>query len=263
MGQSHASKRGVSVIFDGDDTLWPTQVFYDSAKERFYDLMVEQGFDRVVAKEKLAEIDVENVSKLGFSKHRFPLSMREVYERLCETASRRVDVRILDKVREVGYSVFAQRPTLVDGATEVLGCLERHSYARYLYTVGDPKVQGEKLNALGVNGQFEAVYVRERKDEEGLRQILDEQGVEPESAWMVGNSLRSDIKPALNLGLRCIWVQGGSWEYDEAEVPLSDRVWRVSALTEALAVIIAQSSPELGNISPLPSDPISPGSCGE
>ncbi len=244
--QIHNGERGAPVIFDGDDTLWPTQFFYERAKRSFCDLMFEEGFDREAARAKLAEIDVANVDKLGFSKHRFPLSMKEAYEHFCEVSGRRVERAMLERIWRVGYSVFGQKPVLADGAMQVLDSLERHSCRRYLYTAGDPEVQREKIESLGIAGRFEAIYIKETKDEEDLSQILQEQGLEPHQTWMVGNSLRSDIKPALSLGLRCVWVQGGSWEYDEAEVAFSERLQRVSTLTEALPLIFDSSGISLG-----------------
>jgi len=228
----------MAIVFDGDDTLWETQVFYSRAKEYFYALMLEQGFDREAARHKLAEIDVANVSRLGFSKHRFPLSMREVYEYFCRTTGEFVDPAVLEKASDIGYSVLDNKPPLVKGARELLSCLEQHSYNCYLYTAGDLDIQCEKIEALNIAGYFKAIYIRESKNEEGLRNIIAEQGLESGETWVVGNSLRSDVKPALELGLRCIWLANGGWEYDETELDVSDWVWRVTDLTEALPLLL-------------------------
>lgn len=203
-----------SVIFDGDDTLWSTQVVYERAKERFYDLMSKQGFDRERTDDVLTKIDLANVSKLGFSRHRFPLSMRETYERLSHEHDQLVDPQVSETASEVGYSVFQHKPRLVDGAVKTLLTLARWGYDCYLYTAGDLEVQTKKLEALEISSYFKSVYITESKTDEVLRSILGKESLEAEKTWMVGNSLRSDINPALRLGLNCVWVHSLSWAYD-------------------------------------------------
>ena len=88
------------------------------------------------------------------------------------------------------------------------------------------------------------MYIKERKSEYALQNILEQQRLIPESTWMVGNSPRSDINPALKLGLRCIWICKGLWEYDQ-ETLLPGRVWRVSALREIIPLLVKVDGLEL------------------
>lgn len=236
------SKCKGAIIFDGDDTLWQTQIFYDQAKEQFYDLMAEQGFDREVVRGKLSEIDVSNVQRFGFSKRRFPESLKETYEYLCKSQGCPVDPTVLKQVYKIGNSVFHRKPVLMDGAQQVLEQLSKE-YRLYLYTGGDPYIQQRKLEYLKLAKYFEAIYIRERKNEAELQNILHEQDLDPKKTWMIGNSLRSDINPALKLGLKCIWVRSSCWEYD-AEPLIAPSILQVDSLWE-LPKLLKASDPEI------------------
>ena len=229
------SKRQDAIIFDGDDTLWQNQIFYEQAKEQFYKLMENQGFDRKAVTSKLSEIDVSNVQRFGFSRRRFPESLKETYEYFCRNQGRPVDPAILKQVYRIGNSVFHRKPVLMDGAQQVLEQLSKE-YRLYLYTSGDPYIQRRKLKYLKLAKYFEAIYIRERKNEAELQDILHEQNLDPKKTWMIGNSLRSDINPALKLGLKCIWVRSSCWEYD-TELPITSDILQVNSLQELPKII--------------------------
>lgn len=223
-----------AIIFDGDDTLWQTQILYDQAKERFYSLMNDQGFDHQTVSTKLNEIDLKNTKTFGFSKQRFPHSMKEVYEYFCVTKSMVADPVILERVYEIGISPFQSTPQLMDDAKEVLKTLKK-SFSIYLYTGGDPDVQTSKIQELELTQYFKAIYICDRKTEIELKNILEEQSLNVDRVWMIGNSLKSDINPALRLGVKCIWVQSHTWEYDnevllETNVPKVDALWQIPAI---------------------------------
>lgn len=98
-----------AIIFDGDDTLWQTQVLYNTAKLDFYDLMAAEGFGRDDVSARLAIIDKENADRLGFSRKRFPTSLKQVYLQFCDEYDRVPDTDLLNKVKQVGCSVFQRR----------------------------------------------------------------------------------------------------------------------------------------------------------
>lgn len=219
-----------AVIFDGDDTLWAIQSFYDEAKEAFFSLMEHQGFSRPRVEKRFAEIDHANVAEYGFSRLRFPQSMQDTYKYLAQHSGVKPNTLLLDKVYEIGSTVFERKPELLPGSTDTLLKLKTF-YRLFLYSVGDLEVQWKKVNDLHLEPFFEHIYITERKTSDQLAQILVEQHLQPASSWMVGNSLRSDINPALRLGLRCIWFQAHSWDYDH-DALRPGHIWRVSNLDE-------------------------------
>lgn len=252
----------VTIIFDADDTLWETQPLYEQAKNEFFDQMEKLGFDRELVIERFRQVDLENVSKMGLSKTRFPTSMLLVYELLCKRFDLEIHPEIETQLNMIGTSVFQTLPTIIEGTISTLRRLKEQGYRLVLYTAGDPEVQLEKIQGNRVQHFFDALYIvdshltldctdcdlldklhinRHKKNEEALRKILSEQKLASETTWMVGNSIRSDINPAVHLGLRAIWVKGSCWEYDIEEMS-EGRVWEVDTLREVPSVISREMS---------------------
>lgn len=224
-----------AVIFDGDDTLWETQAEYEKAKAQFFQLMERLGFDVKDVQTRFAQTDVANVENFGFSKHRFPASMQAVYLSFCKEKHVEIDQNIANRVQGIGYSVFLQKPLLKTNTISILKSL-RQKYSLYLFTSGDPDIQQYKIRELSIAPLFRNIYITERKDAKEFQRIIHQENIDPKKSWMVGNSLRSDINPAVQVGLRAIWVRAGSWEYDQ--VLLSEgNVWVVDSLDEITGVI--------------------------
>lgn len=230
-------RRRRTIIFDGDDTLWQIQPLYDRAKSKFADFMVEQGFDRCLALSKLDEIDVANIKKMGFVPERFPSSMVQTYAAFCADQGITPSSRAKHRARQIGTSVFSLPPIIDDKTYDLLRTL-RSDYRLLLYTLGDYETQWAKVTQLGMDRFFDRtdIYIVAQKNSTQLRQILNENGLTPDDVWMVGNSLKSDINPALELGIKCIWIDGKSWKYD-AEKQLPGTVHRIHNLSEVLAIV--------------------------
>ena len=226
-----------AIIFDADDTLWDTQVLYERAKEQFYDWMAREGFgDQEAVATALTRTDLANMPLYGFSRHRFPQSMKDVYDRLTTQAGRKADPEKLEQVAEIGYGVFRQRAQLVEGAGEVLVKLQRQ-YRLLLYTAGDAEVQADRIQDSELGRHFQATYIRPQKTVAELAALLEAEHLQPAETWMVGNSLKSDINPALKLGLRGILVRAGGWAYDEEKL-VEGRVWVVASVREIPDVLV-------------------------
>jgi putative hydrolase of the HAD superfamily len=238
-----------AVIFDGDDTLWQTQALYEEAKALFFEAMERLGFNPQSVQDTLAQVDVANVATLRFSKHRFPTSMTEVYKYFCLLHGQPIDPIIIDQVREIGYSVFSRTPIVMDGALETLRILKHH-YWLCLYTSGDIDVQQQRIASLhNITEHFDALQITERKTHATLCQLIHQHGLEVRQTWSVGNSLRSDIAPAVQLGLHCIWIHGGAWEYDQDECSL-EQVWQVHSLPEIPPILAAVDGIPLSRAAP-------------
>jgi putative hydrolase of the HAD superfamily len=225
-----------TIIFDGDDTLWETQILYERAKESFYSLMQQLGFEGSNVRTQLSITDVENFKSMGFAKQRFPRSLVDVYKTLSRDNSMAIRPDIVEAVENIGNSVYDRQSVLKPHVHETLEKLSQ--YARLLlYTGGDLVVQRNRVDKSGLGHYFQMVYIVSRKEKRELAKILLDQNLKTSHTWMVGNSLKSDINPALLLGLRCIWFKGGTWEYDE-EPMLSGMVWEIHDLSEIPAIVL-------------------------
>jgi len=227
------------VIFDGDDTLWDTERLYDDAREAAKLIVIRSGLDGDAWEALQRRIDVANVEFYGLSKVRFPLSCVEAYEEMARREGSVIDESLAASVRAAAASVFAAPAEVFPGAVDALQTL-RIERRLVLLTQGDSEVQWHRIRTSGLGSLFERIEVVPTKSDEVLKTLLLELGTDPASAWLVGNSLPSDINPARRCGMRAIWVEGHVWEYDRRESEHhEDGVWKVASVSEVASIISA------------------------
>lgn len=233
-----ASVGSRAIVFDADDTLWATQELYDDAKARFFSLLAALGHDPSTVAGRFAEIDVRNVSGFGFARARFPTSMRETYEFFCAAAGQPARDDLRAQVTSIGESVFDAKPVVRADAAEVLSLLQP-MYRLVLFTAGDTDVQWSRVHHSGLESYFERIRVVTEKTTQTWGDLLRDERLRPSGTWSVGNSVRSDINPAVHLGLRAVLVSAGMWEYERAEVR-DGAVWRVDTLRDGAAIVLRE-----------------------
>ena len=205
---------GVGIVFDGDDTLWSTEQLYDDARSRARDVVAASGLDGAKWEECERKIDVLNVNQFGYSVERFPGSCVQAYEDLCRRTGRAPDTNTATRIRKVARSVFERDPRLVSGARETLIYLRSKGARLALLTKGDEQVQLRRMERSGLRDLFDVIRVVPEKSPEVIRKVVAALGVASDNAWMVGNSIRSDILPAIAAGLRAVWIGAHVWEYE-------------------------------------------------
>jgi putative hydrolase of the HAD superfamily len=233
-----APQLAVGVVFDGDDTLWATEQLYDDARLKARLIVADAGLDAAAWEAIERRIDVEKVATLGHSARRFPASCVQAYGEVCRSAGVTPDRLVAERVRRASQSVFACDPPLVPGAREILTTLRARGARLALLTKGDRRVQRRRIERSGLGALFDIKRIVAEKSPETIRQVVASLGISVESAWMVGNSIRSDVLPALSAGLRAIWIRAHVWEYERACDHLVDeRVIPLSHLSQIAAAI--------------------------
>ena len=213
-----------TLIIDADDTLWETEVYYEQCISDFGKLMAGMGFDREEAERTVDEVEHERVPLAGYGPHEFSRNMVLAYERLCERHGYPVEEGIAGVVREMGRLVLEPPIEFLDGVTEALPWLSGR-FRLLLLTKGDQEVQVGKLERSGLAHHFEGVHVVQEKDDEVLRGLMVDYGLQPEMTWMVGNSPRSDINPALEVGIGAVHIpHSNTWSLERQEIADPDRV---------------------------------------
>ena len=183
-------------------------------------------------------IDVANVAVLGYSMERFPTSCVLAYEEVCRVEGRTSETSVADRIRYAARSVFVRTPPLVPGARETLTCLRARGVRLALLTKGDPELQARRIEHSGLRDLFHIVRLVLEKSPATIRSVVASLGVNTESAWMVGNSIRSDILPAIAAGIRGVWINAHVWEYERAHDHLVDeRVITISRLVDVLDLV--------------------------
>jgi putative hydrolase of the HAD superfamily len=220
------------LIFDGDDTLWETMPIYNWAKDLFFKEMENLGFERAEISKKFEMIDIENTRVLGFSKERFPKSMQDTYDFLSRFYQKPFSEIKKRQIDAIGRSVFSAKPRLVDGAQNVLDILRNSGFQLILATKGDPDIQKQRITGAGLNSYFNCFYIFPEKTPKELYQIANECHLDLRESWSIGNSIRSDINPALIIGMKAIWIPYYTWDYEEEEPVKKDGLYKIGSIKD-------------------------------
>jgi putative hydrolase of the HAD superfamily len=213
-----------TLIIDADDTLWETEIYYEQCISDFGGMMATMGFDRQEAERTVDEVERKRVPLVGYGPHEFSRNLVITYERLCQRYGRSVKGDVSSAVWEMGQVVLEPPIEFLDGVTEALPWLSGR-FRLILLTKGDQDVQVGKLERSGLAHYFEGVHVVQEKDAEVLRGLMADYGLQPEMTWMVGNSPRSDINPALEAGIGAVHIpHSNTWSFEHQEIADPDRV---------------------------------------
>ena len=183
------------VGFDADDTLWRSEDYYRDAQAEF-ERIVGGYVDLDDAHDRLYAIEKENIRLFGYGAKGMTLSMIEAAVAI---TGERISARDVHRIVELGKSVLQHPVELLPGIREAVTEIAR-SHPVVLITKGDLFHQEAKVRESGLSDLFRRIEIVSEKDETTYARVLQECGVAPERFAMIGNSLRSDIVPVLELG---------------------------------------------------------------
>lgn len=228
---------GIEVIgIDGDDTLWHSEGHFHVTEQHFVEIL-EPWVDAGTVSSALLEAERRNLALFGYGVKGFTLSMIETALTL---SGHRIDATQVERILALGKELLAHPVELLDGVAETLDVL-RSDHRLVLITKGDLFHQESKVAASGVAELFEGIEIVAEKDPATYARVLARMGAAPQAFCMVGNSVRSDIAPVLELGGSGVHVPYHvTWALEHAEVSDSHpRLERVGAIHEAPAAIAA------------------------
>lgn len=216
------------LLIDGDDTLWENNIYFERAIEEFIAFV---GHSKLPPAEVRAVLDeIERASK-AYGAANFARNLEATFRQLAE---REVTASDLARVHAFAELIRAHPMELLPAVETTLAYLaSRHALA--LLTKGDYDEQQMKIDASGLAPYFERTLIVPEKDEAAYRQIADEMALEPAQTWMVGNSPRSDINPALAVGFNAVYVpHPHTWVLEQAEIRVNGhgRLVTLSAFAE-------------------------------
>ena len=198
------------IAFDADDTLWHNEIQYTSAKQRFAELL--SGYcDPEMIIRQLDATEMENVDSYGYGIKSFTLSMVETAIAL---SGGQVQASEIQAIIELSRDMLEEEVTLFDQVEETLMSLSAE-YDLLLITKGDTFEQELKIKRTGLTGYFRHIEVVGEKSAAVYREILRKYGIDPSRFLMVGNSLRSDILPVIEIGGQAIYIPyQHTWEHE-------------------------------------------------
>lgn len=213
-----------TLIIDADDTLWENEIVFRKCIAAFAGLMAAQGFREGEAEPTLDAVERERVPQVGYAPREFGRSLLIAYQRLCESHDRSVDDAVSRAVLGIGQGVVEYPIVLLDGVSDTLAKLKNRCRL-LLLTKGDREAQQGKLVRSTLEHLFDGVHVVQEKDAGVIRDLLALYGLRPERTWMVGNSPRSDINPALRAGIGAIYIpHSHTWDLEQEEIAYPERV---------------------------------------
>ncbi|MBR9691911.1 hypothetical protein GOV06_03930 [Candidatus Woesearchaeota archaeon] len=228
-------------IFDYDDTLAPNQCYYCDAKiefQRYVRTKIGNKAPDVQAIINLhTEIDLELLKTMGLSRRRFPTSFSETFKQIAESRNYPYTEQELNEVYMLANAAFDINPGLEKGAEEVLDFLAAKGDELLLYTKGDKKIQQKKidLNQLQKWFQPENIHIVDDKNSTDLEKIVGDR--DKDRTYKVGNSIRSDINPALEAGIKVIYIPCETWAYEQQHNGIDASDPRIFVFNELTAII--------------------------
>ena len=191
------------VGFDADDTLWRSEDDFQATEELFAELVAPYAPDGIDVLDSLHAIERDNVRVSGYGVKAFALSMVQA----AVTATRgAVPSSVIGRIVDHAHDLLMQPVELLDGVPETLAAVGR-THRLVLITKVDLVHQLRKVRTSGLEHHFEHIEVVLEKDVATYRSILDEWGIDPTRFVFVGNSVRSDVLPIMELGGTGIHVE--------------------------------------------------------
>ena len=203
-----------TLLIDADDTLWENNIYFEQAIARFITFLNHHEFSPEQVREVLNDVERECIVKHGYGMHSFAHALVDTFERLSVGP---VTPELHAQINSFAHSVADHPVEILSGVPETLQYLApRHHLI--LLTKGAIVEQTGKVERSGLKEYFAAVEVVAEKDVGAYASIVEKHELARGSTWMVGNSPRSDINPALTAGLHAVFVpHGDTWilEHDE------------------------------------------------
>jgi putative hydrolase of the HAD superfamily len=203
------------LMIDADDTLWENNIYFERAFEEFVEFLGHSSLSPSEVRQVLDEIELANARIHGYGSLNFGRNLRQCYQDLAEREIRDHDLRTVmgfaERILECPMEVIA-------GVPETLEYLaSRHHLT--LFTKGHPDEQKLKIDRSGLGGWFAHTAIVKEKDASAYRTLVVERGMDPTCTWMIGNSPKSDINPALAAGLNAVFVpHANTWALEKQEI---------------------------------------------
>jgi putative hydrolase of the HAD superfamily len=193
---------GQFLIIDADDTLWENNIYFERAFDAFVDYLDHSSLTAQQVRDVLDEIELANAKIHGYGSANFGRNLQECYRHLCEHEVAEEDLR---KVLGFAEQILECPMEVIDGVSETLAYLaDRHHLT--LFTKGHPEEQKLKIDRSGLASRFVHTAIVKEKDAAAYQALVESRGMDPARTWMVGNSPKSDINPALDAGLNAVFV---------------------------------------------------------
>jgi putative hydrolase of the HAD superfamily len=206
---------GQFLIIDADDTLWENNIYFERAFDAFVDYLSHSSLTPAQVRAVLDEIEDANAKVHGYGSANFGRNLQQCYRHLAEREVGEADLRTV-----VGFAekILECPMEVIEGVPETLDYLAgRHDLT--LFTKGHPEEQKLKIDSSGLGPLFAHTAIVKEKHAAAYRELAKSRRMDPARTWMIGNSPKSDVNPALEAGLNAVFVpHEHTWTLERQEI---------------------------------------------
>jgi putative hydrolase of the HAD superfamily len=221
-----------TLLIDADDTLWENNIYFERAIARFITFLDHREHSPDAVRLILNDVERESIVKHGYGLQSFAHSLVETFEKLSVDP---VTPELHERIRSFADQIAGHPIEVLPGVPETLQYLSQRHHL-IMMTKGNPAEQSGKVERSGLKQYFSAVEIVAEKDESTYRAAVAKYALPADTTWMIGNSPKSDINPALAAGLHAIFIpHGNTWilEHEElATAPAAQRLLVVERFGE-------------------------------
>jgi putative hydrolase of the HAD superfamily len=206
---------GQTLLIDADDTLWENNIYFERAIAAFTSYLNHREYSPADVRQALNAVERETILAHGYGLTSFTRSLVTCFHRLSPEP---VTEATAERIRGFARAIAEQEIELLPGVAETLNELaSRHRLI--LMTKGDQAEQADKLARSGLAEHFTAVEIVAEKDPPTYRAVMERHQLAPHTGWMIGNSIKSDINPALAAGLHAVFLfHPDTWVLEHADL---------------------------------------------
>ena len=218
------------LIIDADDTLWENNIYFERAFDEFCDFLSHSTMTPREVRDVLDAIETANAKIHGYGSLKFGKNLRQTYEQLAQRGITDAD---LQTVMGFAERILEQPIEIIPGVADTLAYLaERHELT--LFTKGTLDEQRLKIERSGLAIHFAHTAIVREKHADAYRELVRERSMHPPATWMIGNSPKSDVNPALEAGLNAVFVpHAHTWVLEKEEIrPGDGRLLTVDRFSE-------------------------------
>ncbi|HWC17138.1 MAG TPA: HAD family hydrolase [Terriglobales bacterium] len=209
-----------TLLIDADDTLWENNVYFERAIADFISFLNHREFTPKQVRERLNDVERESIKTHGYGIHSFANALCRTFECLSVES---LTAELREQIRAFALRIAENPVEIISGVPETLQHLTAREHHLILMTKGNPTEQLSKVERSGLKEYFAAVEVVAEKNAKAYHAVAEKYGLDADVTWMVGNSPRSDVNPALEAGLHAVFVPHDmTWvlEHEEIGAPM-------------------------------------------
>ena len=222
------------IFFDADDTLWENERYFREAEEKFIELLADYTTPEGV-QQMLWEKQEDNIPLFGYGSKTYMIGMTDAALELC---GGHLPENIYYGLKQIITELAFHELELIDGVVETLEALQGR-YKLVVATKGDLTEQMAKYRKSGLRSFFHHCEVMENKDEKNYLELCAKHDIDPSELLMIGNSVKSDIAPVVNIGGVAINTPHEiTWVHEMMDMPDSDRIIVVEKITDVLNFLV-------------------------